>query len=112
MPKAIQPTATTYAPEVEARRKDYETIAESFTALAERISAANPDLLRIETGLDDAGPEMDEALTHHFDGLHKSLDWFDPRTIRKFYVEMRLHADQGEFERDQEKYKNRLRRDA
>lgn len=91
---------STYSPKVEARRDGYERLAEAFVHMAVLATErAGSDRLDIE------GPDVDvndvhlsKALGAHLYALHNHLDWFDPRTLRKFYVEMRLWGDQLDAE--------------
>ena len=43
---------------------------------------------------EDVDPPMTRALQNHLNSLFQSLNWADPRTVEKFYVEMRCWADE------------------
>ena len=91
---------TEYDPQIEARRGDYEKLAES---LAHMITLADD---RLHNMLDLAG--WDEESRHHLingiqehlGALWQNLDWRNPRTLRKFYAEMRLYVDQQRLNSD------------
>lgn len=85
-----------YPPAIEARRENYARIAESLCALLDTQRNHSP--VRLGCGDSDSRPggsgaAFTAALDLHFDALHKQADWFDPATVRHFYVEMRLWAD-------------------
>lgn len=95
-------TASGYAPEVENRRQDYERLAESFITMIQLESERLGNLLDIEG--DDAALNtrpLSNALDVHLRALLYHADWWDARTMRRFYTEMRLHGDQLEWERTQ-----------
>lgn len=97
-------TAAGYAPEIEARRTDYERLCESLVTLAE-MHADRPFPGRLE--VPTAGkPQacLSTALETHVQALMQELDWFDARMWRRFYVEMRLMSDQLQWEREQDRW--------
>ncbi len=47
----------------------------------------------IDTGTEQR-VRLDDALLSHFDALMMQADFFNPRTIAKFYVDLRMHADE------------------
>ncbi len=89
-----------YSPEVEARRADYERLAEAFVHMVtlemERVGAGLLDIEGPDVNVNNA--HLVKALHEHLYALHIHVDWFDPRTLRKFYVEMRLWGDQMQHE--------------
>jgi len=100
-PAADEPTE--YSPEIEARRADYEGLAEALIHIT-----------RLETERLDYGPDVEDSpleggddgaimkgVEAHLRALWRSIDWYDPRTLRKFYAELRLWND--ELERELEK---------
>ncbi|MBI3423013.1 MAG: hypothetical protein HY011_08740 [Acidobacteria bacterium] len=96
---APQTPATYFAPEIEARRPDYERLAEAFITLGE-LHADRPFPGRLEVSTDgEISPCLTTALDTHISELVQGLDWFDARVWRRFYVEMRLMLDQLELER-------------
>ncbi|MDQ3684684.1 MAG: hypothetical protein M3430_03675, partial [Acidobacteriota bacterium] len=78
-----------YSPEVEARRADYERLAEAFVHMVtlemERVGAGLLDIEGPDVNVNNA--HLVKALHEHLYALHIHVDWFDPRTLRKFYVE-------------------------
>lgn len=95
-----------YAPEIEARRADYERLAECFIIMTELEHARLPSLLDLDGPGEDDGDHFGNAFFEHLHVLAcKLLDWFDARTLRKFYPEMRLWADQLNYEREQARRK-------
>jgi hypothetical protein len=90
-----------YPPEIEARRLLYEALAESF-ALQFHLSSEN-DLLDIQNPVfTDKDSRVMAALHEHWDCLAADFDWLEPRTMRKFYAEMRLWRDFLTWERAQD----------
>ncbi len=83
-----------YAPEIEARRKDYEALAEAFVTMADlETERAYPALDLPHVVYTHEERVISKAVMQHFQSLMSHADFFDPRTIRKFYVEMRLWGD-------------------
>ena len=109
--KATKPAKTTneperastseYAPEVEARRADYERLAEAIAHMTRlETSSIRHDKLDIDGPMTpDNDPHLINAIQAHLYALHLHVDWYDARTLRRFYTEMRLHRDQLEWER-------------
>lgn len=98
-----QQTNAGFAPEIEARRADYEQLCASLITLAE-LHTDRPFPGRLEVS-QDGEPQacFSTALETHVHALMQELDWFDARTWRSFYVEMRLMLDQLTWEREQER---------
>jgi hypothetical protein len=97
--ETAQTETTGFAPEIEARRADYERLGEAFITLAE-MHADRPFPGRLELSTDE---RITTALDAHIREMLDNLDWFDSRVWRRFYVEMRLMLDQLELERAQER---------
>ncbi len=90
-----------YAPEVEARRADYEKLAESLAhivTLETRRVRYGPDIRMIGA---DNPCTLGDARDKHLQDLFNFLDWTDARTYRKFYAELRLYLDQSALELQQ-----------
>ena len=49
--------------------------------------------LAIDTGMEQS-VTIDDALLAHFNDLMVHTDFFDARTIAKFYVDLRMHGDE------------------
>ena len=94
--------ATEYSPDIEARRADYEKLTEGFIHMFVLEMQRAPSLLDIE-GPDGGvnGPHLIKAINDHLYALHMHVDWYNPDTLRKFYVEMRLWGDMLEEQRKQ-----------
>ena len=93
---------TRYAPAVEARRKDYDQLTEALITMVHlqtNYVKSRLDLVGFNEG--DNGHFIDAFHAHLRTLTIDSLNWFDPRTLRKFYTEMRLWCDQFEFENQQ-----------
>jgi hypothetical protein len=62
-----------------------------------------PPLLDLSSDVAGEGRCLSDARDLHLRALClEQLDWLDPRTVLKFYVEMRLWADQLAYERRQD----------
>jgi hypothetical protein len=83
-----------YDPEIEARRADYEKLAEGIAHMAALERARCPSLLDVEGWAAEDTDHLIKAIDGHIHALWQKLDWYDALTLRKFYAEMRLHADQ------------------
>jgi hypothetical protein len=90
-----------YAPEIEARRADYERLAECLVVMTRLSNARVDDLLDLEGWEEGSEDHLINAIDGHLKALWQNLDWYDARTLRKFYAEMRLHAAQLGFELEQ-----------
>jgi len=106
--KAQARQATEYFPEIEARRADYEKLADCLLHMGTLESSRCPSLLDIEGPLEIHGPHLVHGINSHLAALFYALDWYDERTLRKFYVEMRLHLDQHSAQLEREKPKEDL----
>jgi hypothetical protein len=73
------------------RRAAYQRIAEGFMAMMD-VRAMLVEGCEIDTGTEQR-VTLDDALLAHFDALMMQADFFDARTIAKFYVELRMHGD-------------------
>ena len=96
--------APEYDPEIEARRADYEKLAEALVFMTEmsgnrRYYDLDIDIEGIDTGDSRNGHQLIGAIHDHLLALWDHLDWHDARTLRRFYADLRLHADQGAIER-------------
>jgi len=103
--------APLYAPGIEARRAEYEKLAEAFIQMVHLESDFAPAALDID------GPDVNinarhlsDALRSHLYALHESLDWWNAATLRRFYVEHRLWADQMQWELEQTRLTHKCER--
>jgi hypothetical protein len=92
--------ATEYSPEIEVRRADYEQLAEALIHIAAmetgRVGyAADLGDSPFEDGNDGA---IIKGVAGHLRALWSAIDWYSPRTLRKFYAELRLWNDKCEME--------------
>jgi hypothetical protein len=94
-------SVSAYAPEIEARRADYERLAECLFFMTRLSNKFVNDLLDLEGWEEGSEHHLSNAIDGHLKALWQSLDWYDARTLRKFYAEMRLHADQLLLEMEQ-----------
>jgi hypothetical protein len=84
-----------YSPTVEARRTDYQRLAECLITLAELETQRVHSFLDIVLIDGEREASLAKAIFNHLEALGGSaLNWYAPRTLRQFYVEMRLHQDQ------------------
>lgn len=94
-PRLIQ-----YAPEVEARRPLFESVARHLSELLQLHYSK--DALEIDPPGDNddepAGYILWSAIDEHVHGLFQLLDWSDPRFLSTLYVELRLFLEQREHE--------------
>src|SRR5262245_60884212 len=90
----LRPTPAEYDPEIEARRADYEKLADAIAHMAALERARCPSLLDVEGWDAEDKDHLIKAIDSHLHTLWQKLDWYDALTLRKFYAEMRLHADQ------------------
>lgn len=91
-----QPPASTssFPAEVEAMRPEFEQLAAALIKIV-KLQTGDPKEMQEGTGLGASiKNELATTLEAHLVDLWQSLDWFDPRTIERFYVEMRLHAEE------------------
>lgn len=94
-----------YAPEIEARRADYNRLADSLAFVLElehtRVGFG-ADLLDSDDDLldsdDDAKQLLIPSVYAHLQDLLNSLQ-FDTETLRRFYAELRLTAEQQALNR-------------
>jgi hypothetical protein len=95
---------TQYAPEIEERRAHYARLAEALALFADLEGDCEPALLDLASDVAGEGQCLANARDLHLRALClEQLDWMDPRTILKFYAEMRLWADHLVYERQQER---------
>src|SRR5262245_33872344 len=99
-----------YSPDVEANRRAYAELANALATMAALKNCPDettPPLLDIEphwiTACGQEPTDLADGLRKHFQTLFGAMDWDDPNTIQKFYVELRLYADQLAFERRMER---------
>ncbi len=78
--------------DTEARRAAYERMAEGLVALMD-VRAGLVEGCEIENGLERQST-IEAALLEHMEALMIHADFFDARTIAKFYVELRMHGDE------------------
>lgn len=78
--------------DTETRRAAYTRLADGLIALMD-VRAMLVQGCEIDTGTEQR-VTLDDALLAHFDALMMQADFFDARTIAKFYVELRMHADE------------------
>lgn len=85
---------TDYAPEIEARRADYDRLGECLYFMTELEGDRVGSFLEVNSPYADSKGLLMTALLNHLRALCcESLDWFDRRTFQKFYTEMRLWSD-------------------
>ncbi|HZS08714.1 MAG TPA: hypothetical protein VFD58_28020 [Blastocatellia bacterium] len=104
-----------YAPEVEARRADYERLAEGLIHMMELESGGGCDGAELDPPpfwQSDPEKPLTRALHDHVYLLWGDTDWFDAEIIRRFYVELRLHNDQRRHGGEPEAKKAELRQRA
>ena len=104
--KGVRQRLIRYAPEVEARRADYETLAECFINMIPLETERHPNTLDVVP----AGWNMDEAEPHilinafneHIQAVLDSITDaalnFNADFLRFIYPELRLYYDQQMFE--------------
>jgi len=79
-----------YDPEIEARRADYERLAEELSHMID-LQGDVTDLLDLKTfGANDGDTFLMDGIVGHLRALWDNMNWHDPRTMRRFYPEMRL----------------------
>jgi len=83
-----------YDPQIEARRADYEKLADSLAHMAELADDRLPAMLDLEGWDAESRHHLINGIQEHLEALWRNLDWRNPRTLRKFYAEMRLYVDQ------------------
>lgn len=90
----------TFAPEVEAKRADFEVLADALAVMVTLEADRVPKRLDISSSDDNP---LCRALLKHFDALPRGaeLDWFDPYIVRCCYVDQRLRAEQNAWEERQ-----------
>lgn len=92
-PRQSQPTE----PE-EDRRAQYERVAEALSTLCEVEFGPNLE------GADIADLKerpMMKGIERHMQEIFRRADFSDPRTIRRFYVELRMWGDRLTAEQDE-----------
>ena len=99
---------TKYAPTVEARRDDYTRLAESIIFMLELDM--NREGSRLDVPCDAVHGQatgahsehscavLMDALADHLTATFTAPDLLNPATIRMFYVELRLLADQQDLD--------------
>src|SRR5262249_32050638 len=98
--KETMDSKSTYDPEIEARRADYEKLAESLAHMAELEHNRVPELLDLD-GFDvDSKNHLLNGIDDHLFSLWQNMDWHSARTLGRFYAEMRLYIDQRKLERE------------
>lgn len=98
----MSPNKTQKQASVAEKRAHYEALAEALITMTRLETQSIKSPLRVAdelSGISDE-PLLGNAIEAHFSALAHNLDWFDERTIRKFYVAMRLHDDELRAERE------------
>ncbi len=76
--------------ELKMRRKDYNRLADALATICEleneRIRSVD-----IDDGL--VRHQLIDAVHDHYDALMCKADFFDRKTLRKFYADLRIHGD-------------------
>lgn len=96
--------ATSYRPEIEARRGEYKRLAEVLLTMIDLETEHLPSLLDADlSGGSIHTEEGDEhllmhALERHLFLAFESVDWYAPEAMR-LYVELRLLADEQSAQR-------------
>jgi hypothetical protein len=94
---------TRYAPAVEARRAEYDRLTEALITMVQMESQHIKPMLDLTGVYEKDNGHFIDAFNAHLRVLTTDcLDWFDARTLRKFYTDMRLWHDQFQFEAEQE----------
>ena len=93
---------TKYHPEIEARRKDYQQLAESLIQMCELQSQRASEVLDVEApGWLSNEPEnyiLWDAIQDHLHALFENIAMtFTDDFLRTLYVELRLFYDQQMF---------------
>ena len=91
-----------YDPEIDARRADYEKLAASLAQMAELEHDHFPELLDLDGYDEGSQNHLINAIDGHLYALWQNLDWHSPRTLGRFYAEMRLYVDQLKLENERE----------
>jgi DNA-binding transcriptional ArsR family regulator len=78
--------------DTETRRAAYERMADGLIALMD-VRAALVEGCEIDCGFERQST-IEAALIEHMEALMVHADFFDARTIAKFYVELRMHGDE------------------
>jgi len=86
-----------YDPEIEARRGEYERLAEGLAHMI-NLHGGPRDRLDLEGFEARSKNHLINGIDEHLYALWENMDWHDVNTLRKFYAEMRLHADQVKLE--------------
>ncbi len=77
--------------DTETRRAAYMHLADGFIAMMD-ARAMLVEGCEIDDGLEHQ-PRIEAALLKHMEALMIHADFFDARTIAKFYVDLRMHGD-------------------
>lgn len=102
--ESIKTTLPPYAPDVEAKRPQFERLAECLLTLtALEYSADALDVEPDENFVAAPGSEhiLMNAMESHMKLLLNELLMLEPASIQRFYVEMRMHVEQMRFEQRQ-----------
>ncbi len=93
----LKPALPAFAPEVEARRPHFEALAENLIAMLNLEYQQDA----LDVSLDDAFVHEGEArhvlmnaIERHMRTVADQLLLLEPSTIRRFYVDFRLHIEQ------------------
>ncbi len=76
--------------ELKMRRKDYNRLADALATICE-LEYGRMRSVEIDDGLERY--QLIDAVHDHFAALVVNADFFDRKTLRKFYADMRIHGD-------------------
>ncbi len=97
-------TPMPYAPHIEARREEYSRLAQMLIGMIDlHFETERLDLRRNPAYQEE--PEhrdiIQNAIDSHLQLLVTELEMMDVASIKRFYVEMRLHVDQLRWEQEE-----------
>ena len=94
-------TAAEYSPQIEARRADYEGLAEALIHITQLETSRRGYSADVKDSPNEGGDDgaIIKGVLGHLRAMWAAIDWYDPRTLRKFYAELRLWNDELDRER-------------
>ncbi len=76
--------------ELKTRRKDYNRLGGALATICE-LEYGRMRSVEIDDGLERY--QLIDAVHDHFAALIVNADFFDRKTLRKFYADLRMHGD-------------------
>jgi hypothetical protein len=76
--------------ELKMRRKDYTRLAGALATICE-LEYGRLRSVEIDDGLERY--QLIDAVHDHYDALMCKADFFDRKTLKRFYADMRMHGD-------------------